>query len=184
MPDSQADKWQPIVGLVLELKRCDECDITTAAVAMVYICIDTLANLARPVEKAKATRADFKEWVDTYLKAHDEQPYQYRGKDVYAGRCALLHKYGAETELNAQDPDTKKFAYHDGGKHQYDPSVDSSLVLIGKSSFINDVIIGIESFLKACQSNQELRTLVESRLEKVFQQMPLDSRYEEHEENT
>jgi hypothetical protein len=33
---------------------------------------------------------DFKEWVDTYLKTHPEQPYHYRGKDVYAARCKLF----------------------------------------------------------------------------------------------
>ena len=163
-----------------ELKRCDECGITTAAVAMAYICIDTLANLARPADKEKVTRADFKGWVDANLKGHPEQPYQYRGKDVYAARCALLHKYCAEAELHIEDPDTKKYAYHDGGKHHYDPAVDPSLVLIGTRSFVNDVIIGVESFLKDCQSNPELRARVESRLDKVFQQMPLPHADEKH----
>lgn len=123
MTISQHNNWESIIGLVSELKRCDECEITTGAVAMAHICIDTLANLARPIDKEKVTRADFKEWVDTYLKAHPDQPYQYRGKDVYAARCALLHKYGAEAELHEEDPDTTRFAYHDGGKHQYDPNV-------------------------------------------------------------
>jgi hypothetical protein len=157
---------------VSELKRCDECGITTAAVAMAYICIDALANLARPIDKQKVTRADFKEWIDTYLKAHPAQPYQYRGKDVYAARCAFLHKYGAEAELHDEDPDTIKFAYHDGGAHQYDPNVEPRLVLIGTKSFINDVIIGVESFLKECQSNEKLRQRVEPRLVKVLQVIP------------
>jgi hypothetical protein len=170
--DSQQNNWKSITGLVSELKRCDECGITTAAVAMAYICIDTLANLARPIDKQKVTRADFKGWVDTYLKAHPEQPYQYRGKDVYAARCALLHKYGAEAELHDEDPDTIKFAYHNGGKHQYDPNVEPCLVLIGTRSFINDVVIGVESFLKECQSNENLRQRVEPRLVKVLQVVP------------
>jgi hypothetical protein len=173
--DSQRDNWKSITGLVTELKRCDQCGITTASVAMAYICIDALANLARPIDKQKVTRTDFKEWVDTYLKAHPEQPYQYRGKDVYAARCAFLHTYGAEAELHDEDPDTIKFAYHDGGKHQYDPNVEPRLVLIGTKSFINDVVIAVETFLRKCQSDEVLRQRVESRLVKVLQVVPYPS---------
>lgn len=173
MTHNQPNNWKSIAGLVSELKRCDECGITTAAIAMAYICIDTLANLARPINKEKVTRADFKDWADTYLKAHPDQPYQYRGKDVYAARCALLHKYGAEAELHEEDPDTIRFAYHDGGKHHYESNVEPRLVLIGTKSFINDVIIGVENFLSDCQSNEELRQRVEPRLIKVLQVAPL-----------
>ncbi len=164
--------WKSIIDLVSELKRCDECGITTAALAMAYICIDTIANLARPINKSKVTRADFKEFVDTYIKAHPDQPYQYRGKDVYAARCAFLHTYGSETELHTEDPDTIKFAYHNGGKHQYSPSLQPSLVLIGAKSFINDVVIAVELFLKHCQSDVSLRQRVEPRLASVLQIMP------------
>lgn len=55
------NNWKAIAGLVAELKRCDECGVTTASIAMAYICIDALANLARPADKEKLTRIDFKE---------------------------------------------------------------------------------------------------------------------------
>ena len=87
--------WRSITSLVAELKRCDQSGLITASIAMAFICIDSLANLARPTQASKVTRADFKAWVDKYLKAHDEQPYKYRGKDVYAARCAFLHTYGS-----------------------------------------------------------------------------------------
>lgn len=171
MTDSEGN-WKSIIDLVSELKRCDKCGITTASLAMAYICIDTIATLARPTNKSKVTRADFKEFVDTYIKAHPDQPYQYRGKDVYAARCAFLHTYGSEAELHAEDSDTIKFAYHNGGKHQYNPSVQPSLVLIGTKSFINDVVIAVDLFLKQCQSDVTLRQRVESRLASVLQIMP------------
>jgi hypothetical protein len=167
--------WKSIIDLVSELKRCDEYGITTASLAMAYICIDTIANLARPINKPKVTRADFIEFVDTYLKAHPDQPYQYRGKDVYAARCAFLHTYGSEAALHEEDSDTLKFVYHDGGKHQYKPSVEPSLVVIGTKSFINDVIIAVDLFLKKCQSDVSLQQRVESRLVKVLQIMPYPS---------
>jgi hypothetical protein len=136
---------------------------------MAYICIDAIANLGRPTDRQKVTRADFKKWVDTYLKAHPDQPYQYRGKDVYAARCAFLHTYGAEAELHDKDPDIIKFAYHNGGKHQYDPNVERNLVLIGTKSFTNDVVIAVDTFLEKCQSDEMLRMRVEPRLVKVLQ---------------
>lgn len=175
MATDTENNWKAIIGLVSELKRCDECHITTASVAMAYICIDTLANLSRPANKEKVTRSDFKAWVDTHLEGHPDQPYQYRGKDVYAARCALLHKYGSEAELHNQDPDTIMFGYHDGGEHQYNPDVNKQLAIIGTKSFINDVIHAVDSFLKLCQQDSTLRQLVEERLPSVLQSMPYPS---------
>lgn len=139
---------------------------------MAYICIDTLANLSRPASKKKVTRSDFMEWVDTYLQAHPDQPYQYRGKDVYAARCALLHTYGSEAELHEEDPDIIMFGYHDGGKHQYNPSVARRLAIIGTKSFVKDVIHAVYSFIKKCMEDAALKQLVESRLEMVLQTLP------------
>ena len=169
------NNWRSIIGLVSELKRCDECGITTASVAMAFICIDTLASLDRPENKEKVTRADFKEWVDNHLKAHRDQPYQYREKDVYAARCAFLHHYGSEAELHLEDPDTIKYGYHDGGRHEYNPAVEKGLVLIGTKSFINDVVHAVFSFIETCQQDPSLRQLVEKRLPGVLQTMPFPS---------
>lgn len=172
MASDTENNLKAISGLVSELKRCDECNITTASVAMAFICIDSLANLGRPADKKKVTRSDFKEWVNTHLKGHSDQPYQYRGKDVYAARCALLHKYGSEAELHEEDTDTIMFAYHDGGKHQYDSSVNKNLALIGTKSFVNDVIDAVASFLKLCKEDSKLRHLVEERLPSLLKTMP------------
>ena len=135
MVTNAGENWQTIIGLVSELKRCDECGITTASVAMAFICIDTLASLGRPIDKKRVTRSDFKEWVDIHLKGHPDQPYKYRGKDVYAARCAFLHKYGSEAELHNEDPDTIKFAYHDGGQHKFNPGSNRGHQIGVKSHF-------------------------------------------------
>ncbi len=94
--------WNSIVGLIEEIKRSEGAGATMSAVAMAYICIDTMALLAIQENKTSQTRDDFISWVDTYLKAHDEQPYQYRGIDVYAGRCAVLHAFGSEADCIAR----------------------------------------------------------------------------------
>ncbi len=165
--------WQTIIGLRSELQRCDENNITTASIAMAFICIDSLANLGRPLNKDKVTRSDFKSWVDTYLFTHSDQPYKYRGKDVYAARCAFLHTYGSEASMHKEDADIIMYGYHDGGKHGYDKKINPRLVIIGVKSFVGDVIIAIESFIKDCASDTELRNRVEPRLENVLQSSPI-----------
>lgn len=160
------------MGLISELKRCDEGGLTTASLAMAFICIDSMANLSRPADKQRVTREDFKKWVEKNLKGHPDQPYQYRGKDVYAARCAFLHTYGSDADLHTKDPDTIKFGYHDGGEHNFDPKVAPDLVLIGTKSFVNDVIHAVESFLELCKSDKSLRELVESRLAHVLRTTP------------
>jgi hypothetical protein len=167
--------WETILGLVSDLKRCDKNGITTAAVAMAFICIDTFANLARPLNKSRATRSDFIEWVNKYLKEHPDQLYKYRGKDVYAARCAFLHTYGSEAQLHREDPDLIKFGYHDGGKHVYNPDIDPALTIIGTKSFINDVVRAGSFFMAECKNDTSLRNRVEERLPHVLQSIPFPS---------
>lgn len=165
--------WNGPINLVREIKLCEKAGATMAAVALCYVCIDTMANLSMPVEKQEQARDDFVAWVDRYLKGHPSQPYEYRGLDVYAARCGVLHSFGSEARLHRNDPAVKLYAYHDGGKHMFQPEVNDRLVLIGTASFINDVVIAIDAFLMECQSDRDLRTRVEARLPGVLAVVPL-----------
>jgi hypothetical protein len=165
--------WGGLQGLVEEIKRCEAAGATTAAVCMAYVCIDTMSFLAMaPLEKTEQTRDDFIAWADTYVKAHEDQPYQYRGIDLYAARCAVLHAFSSEAKLHRQNPDVRLFGYHDGGKHMIDDKEGAKLVLIGTASFLNDVVIGLGDFVKACKADKELRERVEARLPNVLQTFP------------
>jgi hypothetical protein len=164
--------WKSLMGLINQIKQCDAHNLTAASIAMSFICIDTMASLARDIDKKKATRSDFKKWVDTYLKAHQDQPYQYRGKDVYAARCALLHTYGSEADLHDEDLDTIKFGFNDGDMHIYQPTIEPRLTIIGAKSFTNDVILAVQSFLLDCKNDSSLKTRVELRLQKVLDETP------------
>lgn len=164
--------WKGVSGLIAEIKRCEDAGATTAAVAMALVCIDTMAFLALPRERDKQGRADFIAWVDAYVKGHEDQPYQYRGIDVYGARCALLHAFGSEADYHQQYPDAKKFGYHDGGKHAYDQAQDEHLVIIGTASFLNDIVHAVGAFCEVCKADQDLRNRVESRLPKVLATFP------------
>ncbi len=167
--------WDRITGLVAEIKKCEEAGATISAVSMAYICIDTMAFLSLPVGRDCQGRADFISWVDTYLKGDEEQPYQYRGLDVYGARCAVLHTFGSAANFHQQNPDAKRYGYHDGGKHAYNPTVDEHLVIIGTASFLNDVVIAMQTFLAECHKNVDLRQLVEARLPRVLATLPFPS---------
>ena len=106
--------------------------------------------------------------MDTYLKAHDDQPYQYRGIDVYAARCAVLHAFSSEVERHRKDANARVFGYGNGGKHAFDATKDARFVLIGAKSFVNDVVLAVEEFLKVCETDGALRARVEARLDKVL----------------
>jgi hypothetical protein len=160
--------WNSITGLVAEIRRCEAAGATTAAVAMAYIAIDTMAFLGLPADRDKQTRADCIAWVDAYLRGHPDQAYQYRGMDVYGARCAVLHAFGSEVDFHQQYPDAKRFGYHDGGEHRYDPAVDERLVIIGTASFINDVVAAVGQFVQTCQVDAELRARVEPRLPQLL----------------
>lgn len=165
--------WDALKGVIAEIKLCEAAGATTAAVAMVYIAIDTMAFLALPANRDKQGRADFIAWVDKYLKGHEDQPYQYRGIDVYGARCAVLHAFGSEVEYHLQYPDAKKYGYTDGGMHVYDPAINEHLVCIGTKSLFNDVVIAIDEFLNACKDDADLRTRVEGRLPSLLATFPV-----------
>jgi hypothetical protein len=144
-----------------------------AAVAVGYICLDTLAFLSMPEGKEQQTRTDFIAFVDTYLRAHDGQQYKYPGIDVYAARCALLHRYGSEVRLHDKDPTIIRFGYGGGGgKHTFDPEISPNLAIIGTAYLLNDIAMAVSEFMTACRTDVALRTRVEQRLPHVIKTFP------------
>lgn len=159
--------YQPILDFITRLKKLDEMNMTIESAVFVYIGIDLMAILGKPVSENRQTRTDFKQWVNKYMIADPEQPYQYSPEDVYAARCSLLHNYSSEAEIHA-DGSAKKFGYSDGGKHFYDSSVSNELVIIGSKSLVDDFVRGVENYFQDATEDQELKTRIESRVSKVF----------------
>jgi hypothetical protein len=160
--------WNSIENIIDEISKCESIGAVTAAIAMSFVCIDTMVFLSLPSSKGSQTRADFIEWVDRYMKAHPDQSYDYAGKDVYGARCALLHAFGSESDYHRKNPDVKLFAWIDGGQHLYDPDIDPRLVIIGTASFLNDVKIAVGNFLLDCKNDPKLRARAEVRLPVVL----------------
>ena len=172
-----------LVQMVEELKRCERAGATTACLMQIYVYIDTLAYLGMPATKDKNTRSDFIEWVDSYLKADSQQSYQYRGKDVYGARCALLHTFSSEADFHVQNQDAIKFGYHDGGQHAYDPKINPTLAIIGTAFFINDFVIAVTNFLQDVKrriADESEKNILQARLNKILNTVPFPSSVSEN----
>jgi len=164
--------WGSINGLMTEIARSQDADATMAAVAMVYITIDTLSFLSMPTNQTAQTRRDFTAWVDAYLKADAAQAYQYRGIDVYAARCGLLHAFGAEAEQHRKDPSIIMFGYADNGPHMFNPSVSPRFAIISLAVLVHDLAKAVEAFLRACMADTDLKARVETRLPAIYATLP------------
>jgi hypothetical protein len=163
-----------IMGLLHEIARCQDAGATSAAAVMVYVGIDAMAFLAMPAEQAKQGRADFIAWVDQYMRAAPESTYQYDGRDVYGARVAMLHTYSIEADYHQQNPEVKKFGYHDGGQHAYNPDVNANLVIIGINSLVHDFGGAVQRFVQAMQADAALRGRVAGRLPLLVDILPID----------
>jgi len=133
-----------------------------------------MSYLSMPTDKPKHNRSDFIAWVDRYLRADPSQPYQYRGIDVYAARCGLLHAFTAEADLHRKDPSIYQFIYNDGGQHALAEDQVPKVAMIGTASFFNDLAHAVLDFLDAAERDLQLRSLVESRLPLVYKTVPIN----------
>jgi len=172
-PVSAANPLSGVMGLLAEIMRCQNAGAVTATAAMVYIAIDVMACLSMPAGQEKQGRQDFIAWVNQYLRAARESTYQYEGRDVYGARCALLHSYAVEADYHQQNPEVKKFGYHDGGQHAYNPAIDGRLVIIGINSLVHDFMGAVEAFVRSMVADAGLRGRVAERIPRIVDVFPL-----------
>lgn len=163
-----------VMGLVQEIAKCQDAGAATATAIMVYLGIDVMAFLSMPAGQARQTRDDFIAWVNEYLKAAPESTYQYDGRDVYGARCAMVHTYSIEADYHQQNPDVKRFGYHDGGQHAYNPHVNPGLAIIGINSLVHDFTGAVGRFMHAIIADQALRERVATRIPRIVQTFPLN----------
>jgi hypothetical protein len=161
-----------LINLLSEITRCQAADATAAAVAMIYICIDTMAFLAMPASQTTQGKNDFVSWVDTYLKTEPLQPYQYQGIDVYAARCGLLHAFSAEAEAHRKDSSVNICGYADNGPHLFNAAESTSLVIISVGLLMVDLGKAVDCFFSVCQTDLDLRARVEKRLPALYAAFP------------
>lgn len=169
-----ANPLNGVMGLLQEIIKCQDAGATTATAIMVYLGIDVMAFLSMPAGQARQTRNDFIAWVNEYLRAAPQSTYQYDGRDVYGARCAMVHTYSIEADYHQQNPDVKRFGYHSGGQHAYNPNIDAGLVIIGINSLVHDFTGAVGEFVHAMIADQALRERVSARIPHIVQTFPFN----------
>jgi hypothetical protein len=158
--------YTPLIQLLKEIGRARDADATVAALAMIYVGLDTMALLACPLGQQSQTRGDFIAWVNRYLRADPTSDYQYEGIDVYAARCAVLHRYGSVASLHTGPNPPRKFGYLDNGPHRVDET--ERLVLISVAVLEHDFSKAVKTFVTEMKSSSDLKRRVDSRIKSLF----------------
>ena len=161
-----AESYVAILELSAEIGRAWNGDAFTAAVAMVYVGIDTMALLSCPLGQAEQTKNDFMAWVDAYLRADPASDYQYEATDVYAARSGLLHSYGSLAKDHRKSQPPRQFCYIDNGQHHKDET--ARVVVISVAALIDDYFRATESFVSAIFKDPALKQRVDSRVHNLF----------------
>ena len=167
-----------LVQMVQEIKKCENAGAWNACIMQVYVYIDALAFLGMPSNCQTNTRSHYIAWVDKYLKGNKEQTYQYRGKDLYGARCAILHQFSSEGDYHSKNTDTLVFGYHNGGRHVFNPSINENLVMIGIPSLVDDFISAIELFLGDIQirvGDKNEQEILQIRMDKILGTIPIQN---------
>ena len=73
----EAGSYTALLNISREITTAWNSEAFVAALAMVYVGIDTMALLACPLGKTEQTKKDFILWVDEYLRADPGSDYQY-----------------------------------------------------------------------------------------------------------
>jgi hypothetical protein len=162
-----------ILDLLAEIEKCEQADATLATIALCYMCIDAMSYAAMPADQAKNGGNDFIEWVDRYLKADPQQPYQYKGKDVWGARCSYLHTFSSSSDFHQKYPDTIKFLYQVGNSHGFDPINAAGYALIDVPTFAHDISKSVLAFLTEASADPEKGPIVTKRLDSFFACYPV-----------
>ena len=167
------NKMQPILDLMKEITTCYSNKCFTATVSLSFVLIDLMGSICMAPELVDTTKDQFIDWVDRYLKAAEGQEYQYRGIDIYAARCGLLHTYTAEAALHRKHGSIIIFSYDDGRKHRYNPTIDKSLAIIGIAALMHDLFGAVTSCLQELDKNVDRRKLAIQRMDSRYQTVAL-----------
>ena len=150
-----------------DIKKVRDSGVLAGTVILVLSAIDAMAYLSMPLQQKDVQRNDYINWVDEYMKTDPSQPYQYKGIDLYGARCGIIHRYGVESSLSEQGK-CKVFAYNNGSKHYYNPSVDKKLIILSIRRLFNDFFKAVEKFLHAARTNDNLKARIDSRILNLF----------------
>lgn len=143
-----------------------------SAAILVYSGIDSMAFLDMPEIKMNVEKNDFIAWADRYIKFPCVE--QLSGADLYGARCAMLHNFSIYSRMS-QSGECRIVGYMDKSvpEVQYNPEVSKELVLVSVTALAEAFSSGVDRFLIEAFSEHKRREVLESRLARLVQCMPV-----------
>ena len=92
--------WRGPRGMRSGIKACERAKCVVSTLTLVFSAIDALSALTRGSQGTRATRHEFKEWVNLYLLP--ELRVDLTAEDVYGARCGVVHTRSPTSNLSKQ----------------------------------------------------------------------------------
>jgi hypothetical protein len=143
-----------------------------SAVILIYSGMDSMAFLAMPKEQEDVTGRDFIDWADRYIKFPCKD--QLTGADLYGARCAMVHTYSVYSRMSREGK-ARVVGYMDKSvpEIRYSPEVSKEFVLVSVPALAEALFTGIEKFLIDVFSDKARAPIVEDRMKKLVQCLPV-----------
>jgi hypothetical protein len=161
-----------IEHVVADIKFCTDNKRFIAAAQLLMSAIDTAAGLTRPADCPEATRQEFIEWANRYLRLSGPD-YTLTGTDLYAARCGLLHGYTPEAKL-VRLGKAAMLGWVDNVTPPVWTNEDHSLVLVSLTDLCVAFAAGLSDTMQRINRDEYLAGLVNGRLGMMFKSEDID----------
>lgn len=162
-----------IDGICLEAHKAYAHGLHRAAVLLVLCAVDQISYAALPPHSKNSTRKAYIEWCDKYFATGLGS--EISGEEIYAARCALVHRYGTIGKLHTDGTVKRRLEFFAGvprcsAVHPLVPSV----VAVEVGHFVRTFLIGVVEFVGAYEAmDTDHRAAVNSKLYSMFQLLPV-----------
>lgn len=159
-------------GIKNDIKICLDHKLHTACALLTFAGIDAMAFLNMPKYQTSVKKKDFVKWSNKYIKFNSIE--RLSGLELYGARCALIHNYGATSEL-ARQGKVRIIGLVDQCEPPiiYNEKVNDRLVLLSIEALVDSFFNGIDLFLIDLFSNNKKCEVLEGRLNSFIQKIPL-----------
>ena len=123
-------------------------------------------------DQVRVTRTDFVRWAGRYIRFPCKE--QLTGEDLYGARCAMVHQYGAESDMS-RGGKAGIIGYMDNSvpEIRFQPGVDPGMVLVSVSGLAEAFFTGVDSFLIDIFADPRRASVAEKRIESIVHEFPV-----------
>lgn len=168
--------WNGRRGMKAGIEACVKAKCVVSAMTLIYSAIDAMAALTRPLKSPRATRDEFKKWVDDYLSDQlKDFDIHVSSLDIYGARCGILHTYGPESDLS-RDGKAKTIVYKWREGHRPDDPLlakyEKTAIIVEIESLAEALNKAVALFQDRIEGDPELKQRVEKHVKNLLCYQP------------